>query len=157
MRQREVWLQTNCLPVFCNGSVEIAFPLKSGTYVDVRFRESGIDTDRLPVLGYRSIQVTFDFQGKTYLIVRLGVARPQTESLPVFSYGAVKVILGHKRIASGHVRSAGIRCGCRGRNAQEERQSYYAQFQKGLQGERFYESQVDITMAAGQGQQFHRK
>src|SRR6267143_1643460 len=155
--QREVWLQTNRLPAFCNGAVEIAFRQKCGTYVDVRFRESGIDTDRLPVRGYRSIQVTFDFQGKAYLIVCLGVARPLTESLPVFSYGAVQVILSHKRIASGHVRSAGIRCGGQGRNTQEERQSYYAQFHKARYEGRLYKTHVAIIKAAGNEQPFHRR
>jgi len=75
MRQREVWLQTNRLPVFCMAPVEIALSLKGGSYVDMRFREFGIETDCFPVLCNRSIQIAFGFQHKTYLVVRLGVAR----------------------------------------------------------------------------------
>src|SRR6267378_2897003 len=115
MRQREVWLQSNCLPVFCNGAVQVAF----------------------------------GFHHKTYLVVRLGVARIHTESAPVFSYGAVKIILGHERIAFHHVRGAGICCGWRRRNSQEDRQSRYAQFHKARDEGRPYNTHVAIIKAAG--------
>src|SRR5882762_3708400 len=149
MRQREDGLQSNRLPVFRNGAVEIALPLKGGTDVDVRFRKSGIEADGLPILCNRSIQVAFGFQRKTDLIVRLGAARLQTESLPVFLYGAVKIILGHERIASRQVHGASIRCGWRRRNGQEERQGEYAQFQKGLHEGRHYGTHVAIIRRAG--------
>src|SRR6266478_3446532 len=117
MCQREVWLQTNCLPVFCNGAVEIALSLKGGSYVDMRFREFGFETDCFPVLCNRSIQVAFGFHHKTYLVVRLGVA--------------------------------GIRCGWRRRNSQEDRQSHYAQFHKARDEGRPYNTHVAIIKAAG--------
>src|SRR6267378_453324 len=123
MRQREVWLQSNCLPVFCNGAVQVAF----------------------------------GFHHKTYLVVRLGVARIHTESAPVFSYGAVKIILGHERIAFHHVRGAGICCGWRRRNSQEDRQSHYAQFHKARDEGRPYNTHVAIIKAAGNEQPFHRR
>src|SRR5882762_1014429 len=157
MRQREVWLQSNCLPVFCNGAVEIALSLKGGSYVDMRLREFGIETDCFPVLCNRSIQVAFGFHHKTYLVVRLGVARIHTESAPVFSYGAVKIILGHERIAFHHVRGAGICCGWRRRNSQEDRQSHYAQFHKARDEGRPYNTHVAIIKAAGNEQPFHRR
>src|SRR6267154_360393 len=73
----------------------------------------------------------------------------QTNRLPVFCYGAVKIILSHERIAFHHVRGAGIRCGWRRRNSQEDRQSHYAQFHKARDEGRPYNTHVAIIKAAG--------
>jgi len=117
-------LQTNRLPAFCDGAVEIAFARSAEPMLTCAPREWD-RTDRLPVLDIDPSRSPL-ISGKTLFIVSLRCAA-QTESLR-YSPMALRSFLAISA-SLGHVRSASIRCEGTDEHSRE-RQSYYANFRK---------------------------